>query len=87
LKILVFGMSPQQAVESPRFRIGNINGVSLESRLPSAVRAGLSARGHDVEVVYGWTASFGSVQVVQRLASGMLRTGADMRREAAAMAY
>jgi len=80
-------MSPQQAVESPRFRIGNINGVSLESRLPSAVRAGLSARGHDVEVVYGWTASFGSVQVVQRLASGMLRTGADMRREAAAMAY
>ncbi|MFT5937675.1 MAG: gamma-glutamyltranspeptidase/glutathione hydrolase [Pseudohongiellaceae bacterium] len=87
LKTLVFGMSPQQAVESPRFRIGNVNGVSLESRLPQAVRAGLSARGHDVEVVEGWTANFGSVQVIQRLASGMLRTGADMRREAAAMAY
>jgi gamma-glutamyltranspeptidase len=38
-------------------------------------------------VVEGWTANFGSVQVIQRLASGMLRTGADMRREAAAMAY
>ena len=87
LKTLVFGMSPQQAVESPRFRIGNVNGVSLESRLPPAVRADLSARGHDVEVVEGWTANFGSVQVIQRLASGMLRTGADMRREAAAMAY
>lgn len=87
MKTLVFGLSPQQAVESPRFRIGNGSGVSLESRLPEAVRSNLASRGHDIEVIEGWTANFGSVQVIQRLPSGVLRTGADMRREAAAMAY
>lgn len=87
LKTLVFGLSPQQAVESPRFRIGNGTGLSLESRLPEASISGLAALGHDVEIVSGWTANFGSVQVIQRLPNGVLRTGADMRREAASLAY
>jgi gamma-glutamyltranspeptidase/glutathione hydrolase len=87
IKTFVHGLSPQQAIESPRFRIGNGTGVSLESRLPEETISGMAARGHDVEVVSGWTANFGSVQVIQRLPNGVLRTGADMRREAAALAY
>jgi gamma-glutamyltranspeptidase/glutathione hydrolase len=87
LKTLVYGLSPQQAVESPRFRIGNGTGLSLESRLPETAISGMAALGHDVEVVSGWTADFGSVQVIQRLPNGVLRAGADMRREAASMAY
>jgi gamma-glutamyltranspeptidase / glutathione hydrolase len=86
-KTVVFGMTPQQAVESPRFRIGSGTQVSLESRIDSAVHADLVSRGHTVESTEGWTAEFGSMQVIQRLPSGVLRTGADMRREAAAMAY
>jgi len=87
LKTLVFGLSPQQAVESPRYRIGSGTGLLLESRLPRATISGLAAQGHDVEITQGWTANFGSVQVIQRLPNGVLRTGADMRREAAAHAY
>ena len=87
LKNLVFGMSPQQAVESPRFRIDDDVGLELESRLPAEVISGLRALGHDISLTDGWTANFGSVQMIQRLPGGMLRTGADMRREAAAMAY
>lgn len=87
LKTLYFGLSPQQAVESPRFRIGSGTGLLLESRLPQATISGLAAKGHDIEISEGWTANFGSVQVIQKLPNGVLRTGADMRREAAAMAY
>lgn len=87
LKSLVYGMSPQAAVESPRFRIGDGLEVELESRLPTPTIDALSARGHEISLTDGWTANFGSVQMIQKLPNGLLRTGADMRREAAAAAY
>ena len=85
--MLAFGMSPQQAIEAPRFRIGSGVSVSVEDRAPSAVLDALIARGHDVSATPGWDANYGNVQVIQRLPNGLLRTGADMRREGAAMAY
>ncbi len=87
IQALVYGMSPQQAVEAPRFRAGSGTSLSLESRLPDYVIDDLRDRGHDVSVTEGWTANFGNMQVIHRLPTGVLRTGADMRREAAAMAY
>jgi gamma-glutamyltranspeptidase/glutathione hydrolase len=86
-KILMFDLTPQQAVESPRFRLGDGNEVGIETRIDASVTAELETLGHVVEPGYGWTADYGSMQVIQRLPNGMLRTGADMRREAAAMAY
>lgn len=86
-KIMMFDLTPQQAVESPRYRLGNGNEVGIEVRVDAAVTDALSARGHIVEPGYGWTADYGSMQVIERLPNGVLRTGADMRREAAAMAW
>jgi gamma-glutamyltranspeptidase/glutathione hydrolase len=87
IPIVVHGMGPQQAVEAPRFRSESGTRVLIEERLPAATRMALGAHGHRLDVATGWTATFGSVQVIQRLPSGVLRTGADMRREAAALAY
>ncbi|MDO9521453.1 MAG: gamma-glutamyltransferase [Pseudohongiella sp.] len=86
-KIMMFDLTPQQAVESPRYRIGNGSNIGLEVRVPPSEHVALGARGHQIEPGYGWTADYGSMQVIQRLPNGVLRTGADMRREAAAMAY
>jgi len=86
-KILMFGLTPQQAVESPRYRIGNANGVGIEARVDASVTEALARRGHEIEPGYGWTAEYGSMQVIERLPNGVLRTGADMRREAAAAAW
>lgn len=87
IQLLPFDMSPQRAVEAPRFRSNSGLNLALEDRLPENVRSELEARGHAVELTSGWTAPFGGMQVIQRLPSGVLRTGADMRREATALAY
>jgi len=87
IKSLAFGLSPQQAVESPRYRTGSGSSLALESRLPMETVDALGAMGHEVEVTEGWTANFGNMMVIERLPNGVLRTGADMRREAAAMAW
>ena len=83
----LFGRSPQQAVEAPRYRMGAGRAVLLEGRVPGSTAAGLAERGHEVSVEEDWTANFGSLTVIRRMPNGVLRTGADMRREAAALAW
>jgi gamma-glutamyltranspeptidase / glutathione hydrolase len=83
----VFGLSPQNAVEAPRFRSESGTTLLVERRLPGPVREELTALGHDARPIDGWTATFGSVKMIQRTPQGFLRTGADMRREGAALAF
>jgi gamma-glutamyltranspeptidase/glutathione hydrolase len=86
--LFTFGMSPQQAVEAPRFIHNSGKRSQIEDRVPAAVIAALRERGHDISTVGGWTATFGGVQVILiDPASGVRRTGADPRREAYAIAY
>ncbi|MEX0890581.1 MAG: gamma-glutamyltransferase [Gemmatimonadota bacterium] len=87
IPIVVHGLGPQLAVEAPRFRSESGTRVLVEDRLGAGTLAALEARGHRLDVSSGWTATFGSVQIIHRLPSGVLRAGADMRREAAALAY
>jgi gamma-glutamyltranspeptidase/glutathione hydrolase len=86
--VFTFGMTPQQAVEAPRFIHNSGRRVELEDRVPAAVVAGLIERGHQVSTEAGWTATFGGVQMILIDAtSGVRRTGADPRREAYAIAW
>jgi gamma-glutamyltranspeptidase/glutathione hydrolase len=86
--IFTFGMSPQQAIEAPRFIHNNGKRSQIEDRIPAAVLAALRERGHQLSVISGWNATFGGVQVILiDPASGVRRTGADPRREAYAIAY
>jgi len=87
VQMLVFGVSPQQAAEAPRYRSYAGLTLSIESRMHPEILRELEGRGHELEVVDGWTAPFGNLHVIRREANGVLRTGADMRREAAALAY
>lgn len=84
----LFGMSPQAAVEAPRFRSYGGLAVAIEDRVDADVLAALAALGHEVQVVHGWTATFGGAQmIVIDHEHGTLTTAADPRREAYALAY
>ena len=86
--VLIFGMTPQQAIEAPRFRsMGGVR-VALENRVPLATAEGLVALGHDLNLIEGWTATFGGAQMIfWDAANGVLTAAADPRREAYALAY
>lgn len=78
---LAFGMTPQAAVEAPRFRAEG--SLAVEHRIPASVRAGLVALGHDLRVVQGWTATFGGAQMILvEPGSRTLVVASDPRREA-----
>ena len=83
--VMLFGMTPQQAVESPRWRsYGRRLGV--EPGVPDAVRAALTARGHTV-VVQEPGAEFGGAQAIVVLPNGVRMVGSDFRREAYGIAW
>ena len=86
--LLLFGMTPQQAIEAPRYRADAGLEVLLEDRIPAEVRAELARRGHELTLVHGWTATFGGAQMI-RVEPGTrtLTVGSDPRREAYGIAY
>ena len=89
LNIIEFGMSPQQAVEAPRFQtehfyssFGNHEFVpaklNLEGRIPKATADALNAMGHRVTVAGDWSNS--SAPTVIWVHDNVLNGGADPRR-------
>ena len=80
-------MTPQAAIEAPRFRSYNGLRVAFEDRFTAAALAHLGDLGHEVEVVHGWTATFGGAQMIIRDRDGMLTAASDPRREAYAIAW
>ncbi len=84
--VLVFGMTPQQAIDAPRIRRHPDGSLAIEDRIAEEVRSALAARGYEVLAREGWTAEFGGAQAIL-FDGGLLRAGADRRREAWAMAY
>lgn len=86
--VLLFDMTPQQAIEAPRFRSLGGTRVSLEDRVTEETALGLIERGHTLQLVQGWTATFGGAQmIVFDPTTGVLTAAADPRREAYALAY
>ena len=86
--LLMFDMTPQQALEAPRFRSQTGNRLAIENRISKAVLLELQSRGHELNVIEGWTATFGGAQMIHRdPATGVLTAAADPRREAYAIAY
>jgi gamma-glutamyltranspeptidase/glutathione hydrolase len=86
LNIVDGGMTAQQAIEAPRFLIGNAPGggsrVQIEDRIPRAILRDLEARGHTFakvgrkgEVKYGY-AAVALVDAAKKTVQG----GAEPRR-------
>lgn len=89
LNIIEFGMSPQEAVEAPRFQsehffssFGNHEfspgKLNLEGRISKATADKLTALGHRVSVTGDWSNS--SAPTVIKISGGVLDGGADPRR-------
>ena len=85
VNILDFGMDVQQAVEAPRFTMGDQLSVGslkgrIESRIGQEVATSLLERGHQFEVVGPWDVA-GAVQLIMRNPSTGLYEGAtEIRR-------
>ena len=89
LNILEFGMSPQEAVEAPRFQSTHFYNsfgyheftgghVSLEARIAGRTHQRLVELGHVVQPAADWSNT--SAPVVIQLSGGVLNGGADPRR-------
>jgi gamma-glutamyltranspeptidase/glutathione hydrolase len=86
--LLRFRMSPQAAVEAPRFRSEAGSEILLEDRIPQEAQRALAAMGYEVRTVGGWTATFGGAQMIRiHPESGARMVASDPRREAYGIAY
>ena len=86
--MLVFGMTPQQAIEAPRFRSLSGLRLAIEDRVSEEALFDLRQRGHLLNLVEGWTATFGGAHMIHHdPETGVLTAAADPRREAYAIAY
>ena len=86
--MLLFDMTPQQAIEAPRFRSSGGTNVAIENRVNAEALAGLNALGHDLDLIDGWTATFGGAQMIHHDPNtNVITTAADPRREAYSLAY
>jgi gamma-glutamyltranspeptidase / glutathione hydrolase len=96
LNIIDFGMSVQQAIESPHWSTRSFpaspfphtmhpGDLSVEARIPESVREALKAKGHKLSVSGAWSGtSLAAIIVDSR--TGVLSAGADPRSEAYAWA-
>jgi gamma-glutamyltranspeptidase/glutathione hydrolase len=98
LNMTVFGMSPQQAVEAPRFATQSFpdsfwphryfpGRMTLEGRIPDETAEALRARGHEVQRWTDWEWRAGGVCVARIDAAGIRWGAADPRRDSYAVAW
>jgi gamma-glutamyltranspeptidase/glutathione hydrolase len=98
LNLVVFGMSPQRAVEAPRFATQSFpdsfwphryfpGRLTLEGRLPEATAEALTARGHSVARWRDWEWRAGGVCLVRVDEHGVRWGAADPRRDSYAVAW
>ena len=94
LNVRVFGMTPQEAVEAPRFATFSFPRSSaphsfspgllrLEERMGRGVREALGALGHDAQPCADWDFTLGGVCTIVRDRGGRLEGGSDPRRPTA----
>ena len=84
-----FGMSPQEALDAPRFSYRPLEGeVGLEPRIPEEVVDELWERGHRIIVTESHPLYFGGGQVIERDAeSGVLTGGSEPRNDGCAVGW
>ena len=81
-------MNIQAALEAARFTKLTFDGrdVSVERRIPQAVRAGLSAKGHQIDVQGDFSTMMGGGQAVMRnLSTGVNYGASDPRKDGSAI--
>lgn len=85
--VALFGMTPQEAVDAPRYRSYADGVLRLDADIGTATIDELARRGHQVVVQDAPSAEMGGAQVILLLPSGARMIGADHRREAFGIAW
>lgn len=85
--IELFGMTPQEAVDAPRYRSYPDGRLLLDRGINLRVRSDLSQRGYKVESLEAPSAELGGAQVILLTKNGVKMIGADHRREAYGIAW
>ncbi|HXW56273.1 MAG TPA: gamma-glutamyltransferase [Candidatus Cybelea sp.] len=86
--VVDFGMNIQAAMEAARFSKLTFSGcdVSMEDRVPAAVREALQARGHDIRLAGDYSSRVGGGQAVRRdFAKGVNYGASDPRKDGEAI--
>jgi gamma-glutamyltranspeptidase/glutathione hydrolase len=85
--IVDFGMNLQAAIDALRFTKLSFGGcdVSVESRIPQAVREALGRMGHQIKVTTPFSESMGRGQAVMRDAHDVNYAGSDPRGDGSAV--
>lgn len=92
-RVLDYGYDPQTAIDLPRWLWGRTWGdasttLKLEGRVPEAVQAELSQRGHQVQVTPQWSEMMGHASmIVVDPATGQLQGGCDPRSDGEALGF
>lgn len=99
LNVVVWGMSPEHAIDQPRFGTYNFPGTGeevnrnpgvlrLENRIPEHTFEALRAKGHDVQSWGLWNWRTGAVTVTYRdPETGLMIAAGDVRRETHSLGY
>jgi len=83
VQYLDYGLSLQQAIEAPRARVWDGNGVEIENRISAQTIEALRMRGHDISAFPdAWTILVGGMQAIAiDPDTGLLTGAADPRRD------
>jgi gamma-glutamyltranspeptidase / glutathione hydrolase len=98
LNVLEFGMSPQEAVEAPRFDTQHFvssfddheflaGSLNVESRIDPKTIEELKKRGHKVKVQSAWGTLSSPTVIIYNVETGVSNAGADPRRGRYAVAW
>ena len=90
LQVLVntidYGMSPQQALDAPRWQWIGEKHIQLEEGVPEEVAQDLRRRGHEVEIISD-SLNMGRGQIIWKTENGVLAGGTEPRCDGSAAAW
>ena len=86
VRLLVYGMNPQAALDAPRWKLDGGNSVDLEHSASPELRSGLLSLGHELAEVPDSYMDFGAGQIILRTESGYV-AASDPRRDGQAAGF
>lgn len=88
VNMIDFGLSPQAALDAPRFSIRIGEGVAIENLAPQSIVRELEVRGHRIMVQTPHGIAFGGGQIIERDPdTGVLKGGSEPRLDGCAVGW
>ena len=86
IRLLVYGMNPQAALDAPRWKLEGGKAVDLETSASPDLRTGLIALGHEIAAVADSYMDFGAGQIILKTDVGYA-AASDPRRDGQAAGF